>query len=125
MENPINSNVFDSRDLIEYRNELVNELPENWEEQAENWVVPEEIEHYQAINGFCEELENHCPDLLHGATVIHEDYFMEYCQDLLDDCGNIPKNFPTWIEIDWNKTTENMKVDYSGVEYNGETYYIR
>lgn len=32
---------------------------------------------------------------------------------------------PSWIVIDYEATADNVKADYSGVTYEGDTYYIR
>ena len=43
----------------------------------------------------------------------------------LKGCGYISDDFPSWIEIDWEATAENVKQDYSELEYEGETYFYR
>ena len=58
-------------------------------------------------------------------TLIHESYFVEYCEELVKDVGDLPKEIPSYIEIDWDKTAENMKWDYSSIEIDGNTYYYR
>ena len=44
---------------------------------------------------------------------------------MLTDIGDLPPNVPWYIEIDWEKTAENIKVDYRDIEINGETYWFR
>lgn len=61
----------------------------------------------------------------YGVTLIEEDEFEDYCRDLVEECGYISKDFPSWIEVDWSRTADNMRVDYSEVEYQGETYLFR
>ena len=60
-------------------------------------------------------------------TLIDEDYFTEYCQELLADCGEIPSELPWYIErhIDWDGVASELKCDYSSVEFDGSTYYYR
>ena len=60
-----------------------------------------------------------------GATLIPESEFAAYCRELLEDCGDIPKDPPHYITIDWDATADNIRVDYSEVEYQGETYLVR
>ena len=57
-----------------------------------------------------------------GVTLIPESEFVAYCRELLEDCGDIPKNLPHYITIDWDDTADNIKVDYSEIEYDGDTY---
>ena len=57
-----------------------------------------------------------------GVTLIPESEFVAYCHKLLEDCGDIPKNLPHYITIDWDDTADNIKVDSSEIEYDGDTY---
>lgn len=59
------------------------------------------------------------------ATLIREDYFIDYTKDLVEDCYSFPMELPLWVEIDWKKTAENTVSDYSIVEFKGSTYYFR
>jgi hypothetical protein len=58
-------------------------------------------------------------------TLIDDCYFIEYTQDLLADCGTIPRDLPAWVEIDWERTARNIREDYSAVEVDGRTYWYR
>jgi hypothetical protein len=44
---------------------------------------------------------------------------------MLEDCGDIPKGIPSYIEIDWEATASNIRVDYSSVEIDDVTYWYR
>jgi hypothetical protein len=57
--------------------------------------------------------------------LIEEDDFDEYCKELLEDCGYISKDFPVWIEIDWDATANNVRQDYQEVEFRGTNYLFR
>lgn len=61
----------------------------------------------------------------YGETLIPEDMFPEYVEDLCKDCGYINRDFPHWIVIDWEKTSKNVAIDYQLVEYDGENFYVR
>jgi hypothetical protein len=155
MNNPISNTVFDSRDLIEYKEQLEQEVKDYFQEYCEEqdnieWddysdhdiedikaldnteefleffdTYENELQEYKDIEEFCDELEAQCSDFHHGESIIHERYFVEYCEETLIDCGYIPKDMPSWIEIDMEATAENMKSDYAEVEFDGETYFIR
>ena len=149
MENPINNTVFDTRDLIAYREHLQEELLDLWKSYFEGTDMEQEVEdhtfedidfnlegfrdgsdfnemyeHYNNIDTFCAELSD-TPDYQWGEGVIHETYFTDYCEELLKDVGYIPRDMPSWIEIDFEKTAENMKVDYTEIIYDSESYYVR
>ena len=83
----------------------------------------EELEELEALK---DEVSNNSDEgFKYGIQLIHEDDIDDYLHELLIDCGYIPKDLPSWIEIDWNATYDNMKQDYSKIELNGNTFYVR
>tara|TARA_R110000868_G_scaffold146817_2_gene367821 strand:+ start:2001 stop:2531 length:531 start_codon:yes stop_codon:yes gene_type:complete len=46
---------------------------------------------------------------------------VDFVYDLLESCGDIPKDLPSYIHIDWESTARDIMYDYS--EANG--YYFR
>ena len=92
---------------------------ENRDTYFSNWQ--DEIDEINEIN----DIEYWCSDFEYGATLIHEDYFTEYVEELINDCGYINKDFPSWIELDWEATAKNVADDYSYIDYQGETYLFR
>src|SRR5688572_21024818 len=58
--------------------------------------------------------------------LIHEDHFKDYAQELAEDCGMIVAD-AIWPNncIDWDEAADELKVDYTTVEFDGETYYYR
>ena len=122
--------VLDSRDIIERIDELEAELkidPEtdiNSLTEEEIGDKAEEYEELQTLRSLAEEGEN-CTDWKYGATLIRESYFTDYTEELCKDCGYISRDFPFFIEIDWERTADNVKQDYSSVDFNGVEYYLR
>lgn len=86
--------------------------------------VPDEIAELAALKKFQKEYD-YVEDWKYGAEFIAEEYFTEYVEDMLIDCGTIPRDLPDYIAIDWEETAENLKVDYVDAEFNGVTYYVR
>lgn len=72
-----------------------------------------------------EELESEISEWRHGETLIPCDQFTDYARELLEDCGDIPRELPHYLVIDWNATAENLLADYSEVTYQGTDYYVR
>lgn len=135
---------IDTRDLIEKRDELKQQILdsfletfEHYEDQTDDFedILFEEEEIQSWKEDWLNEIDEICEiekiedelgsEFEYGVTLIHEDYFEEYTEELLIDCGYISKDFPSWIEIDWEATANNIKQDYTEVEYQGETYYGR
>jgi hypothetical protein len=118
------SEVINSREIIE-RIEELGQQKEKWEADQDNLEFPEqdELDELQKLADQCKD----CADWEYGETLIREDYFVEYCKDLVKDTGDIPSNLPWYIEnhIDWDGVADELKVDYMEVDFNGNTYYIR
>ena len=79
----------------------------------------------KALLALQDEAEGYADDWRHGATLIQEDYFPEYCQELLADIGDLPRNLPDYLVIDWDATADNLRADYTSVDFDGTTYLIR
>jgi hypothetical protein len=58
-------------------------------------------------------------------TLIRDTYFTEAMMELLQDCGDLPRDIPHYIAIDEEKTAENLRADYSSVEIEGHDYWFR
>lgn len=70
-----------------------------------------------------ENMESEISEWRDGETLIHEDNWIDYVKVFLEDCGDIPRDLPWYIAIDWKETADNLKSDYSEIEYQGNTYY--
>ena len=134
--------TIDTRDLIEERDNLKEQILDNFNDRFNTELNDfDEIEtyaseniddfksyledEYQQINNI-DEVENTIgSEFTYGCTLIEEDDFVEYVEEMLIDCGYISKDSPTWIEIDWETTAGNVKQYYSELEYKGDTYYFR
>lgn len=149
------NDVIDSRDVIERIEELeternvlveaiadaaarqvkvLHESKEIRDEARNNYNSAEselqlwdedEGDELKALKALAEEGENATSEWRHGETLIREDYWVEYVQELCKDIGDIPKDIPHYIVIDWEKTADNIAVDYSTIDYDGVSYYIR
>ena len=58
-------------------------------------------------------------------TLIRDSYFVEAMKELCADIGDVPKDMPSYIAIDWEATADNLCADYSSVEFDGVTYWYR
>lgn len=134
--------LIDTRDLASRRKELKEQVVQEFNEMFEMDFfffksVIEELEHFAdwEVKKFSDHVadelkeiqeidsvEDEVGDLYEGYTLILYDDFEEYVQELVIELGYIPSDKPWWIEIDWSETAENLKMDYSEVEYEGETY---
>ena len=129
---------LDTRDLQERIDELENEI-EELEEELEKSVEDEDTEENELCTKRIEEwheendeelkelndLKDEVPEWSYGNTLVPDEEWIDYVQELLTDCDILPKDIPWYIEIDWEKTADNIAADYGTVDYQGKTYYYR
>ena len=139
--------ILDVRDLIERFEELESER-DNFLEEKEldeqektnsnnpaviKWEESEDGKEYLQLFNLLGELCGNGGDKKwrgdwYPITLINSDYFTEYTKELVEDWGYVrrgdgEKELPWWISIDWDDTAENVKVDYSTIDIEDETYY--
>ena len=136
--------MLDTRDLIDEREELKQSILDSfletfpqYEDMTDSFedirFEEEEIESWKeywftelAVIEAIDELEDEVgSEWRYVVTLIEEDEFEDYCEELVTDCGYISRDFPSWIEIDWEATASNVRQDYSEVDYQGRTYLFR
>lgn len=57
-----------------------------------------------------------------GVTLIPEHKFVEYAEEYAETIGAIDTMVCSWLKVDWNGTADNLKMDYSNVDYKGVEY---
>lgn len=106
-------NEKDDFDDINFDNDYVESWAEDWED---------DLEKIEAIDTLEREVGS---EFEYGVTLIPLEDFTDYVKELLVDCGDLPSNIPSYISIDWEDTANNIKVDYSEVEFQGTDYLFR
>lgn len=143
----LTTDIIDIRDIIERFEELETELVSIYNEQASEddqahdsedddfitWLAgldTEEAQEFKQLQDILEELKGCGGDEQfrgdwYPITLIREDYFTEYCIELVQDVGDLPRDLPTYLEIDWEKTADNLRHDYSWVSIGDNDYLYR
>ena len=126
---------LDTRDLQTRLEELESEREDfqntvnDAEEGEEKQTAQEELDSWEGDNleelEALRELKDEVSEWDDGNTLIPEEDWIDYVEEMLQDCGYLPRNLPWYIEIDWEKTAENIAQDYGTVDYLGTTYYYR
>ena len=117
--------LIDSRDVIARIEYLEDEAEECAECKAETCVDSDHAE-YRTLKALAEEAEGYASDWTYGATLIRESYFVTYAQELAEDIGAV-KSDAEWParHIDWEAAADELKQDYTEVEFDGVTYLVR
>lgn len=117
--------VIDSRDVIARIEELEAELADAHDDSEQNDVLDMRAE-LEALQALATEGANYAPDWEHGETLVRDSYFKEYAQQLAEDIGAINSD-ATWPNncIDWDMAARDLRMDYSAIDFDGVTYWIR
>lgn len=117
--------VIDSRDVIGEIEALRSNLAEFGpdDEMAETWQ-----EALKALESLADQASDYASDWEYGETLIRDSYFTEYAQELADDLGymsgSTAEQWP-FTCIDWEAAARDLLMDYSAVDFDGVTYWIR
>lgn len=109
-----NADFIDSRDIIERINYLAN---------TED---PDELEELETLIAFRDEVSPYASDWEYGETIVADDYFTEYARQMAEDIGAIDRD-AEWParHIDWDAAADELKQDYSEIDYDGRTWWTR
>ena len=110
------ADIIDSRDIIARIESL----------EAEEERTEEETEELTALRNVAERAEGYAADWKYGEALIRDSYFEEYAQELAEDCDMISREVRwPYTCIDWEKAAEELQQDYTSIDYEGITYWIR
>ena len=124
----LTADIIDVRDIIA----RVEELESSIEDGAAETAAEEraEAQELNTLTAILDDLKGYGGDEQwrgdwYPVTLINERHWVDYVQELLEDCGTIPRDLPHWVHIDWEATAREVKVDYSEVTIDGVTYFYR
>jgi hypothetical protein len=113
-------NYISPDELMSYQDELEDlHIDEsNWQDWEDDKTELEELRNV-ADQG------EDSADWNYGATLIREDEFENYVQDLASDTCNV--NFDEWpcTCIDWDEAADQLRADYFDIDFDGVTYLVR
>lgn len=136
------ADIIDSRDIIARIKWLDIELEDAWEDEGnseritqEDWIkaaadddahtMQDAAHEFLELSSLQEAAEGYADDWKYGAQLIRDSYFVKVMQELCQDIGDLPKDIPGYLVIDWEATAENLKADYTAVDFDGVDYWVR
>lgn len=122
----LTADIIDVRDIIARVEELEGIIEDEGCADTVNVYDRERVE----LLDILDELKGYSGDEQwrgdwYPATLIADSHFTDYAREMLEDCGEIPRDIPSYIEIDWEATARNVRTDYTPVEIDGSTYWYR
>jgi len=132
---PSNSDdVIDSRDVIERIAELEALIDTDENDEPTDAGIPadgeiateEERAELAALKALQEEAEGYASDWQYGVTLIRDDHFETYARQLAEDMGLMNNDYQwPYTCIDWGNAAEELQQDYTSVDFDGVTYWVR
>jgi hypothetical protein len=119
--------VIDSRDVIE----RIAELAGRWTARAngDETVEPlddDERAELDTLSALAEEAEGYADDWQYGATLIRDSYFVDYAEQLAEDIGAIDREAAGRPGTSTGKqAARELQMDYTSVDFDGVTYWVR
>jgi hypothetical protein len=92
-----------------------------------------ECREWCALRDLIAEASGYAADWEYGETLIRDSYFKEYAQELAEDCAPFPAKskeselLNSWPYrcIDWDQAARELQMDYTAVDFDGVTYWVR
>jgi hypothetical protein len=113
----LTADIIDIRDIIE----RIEELPDLIESEGCEEQCNAYREELATLTGIMSELQGNGGDEQwqgdwYPQMLIRDHHFVDYCRELCEDIGAVPRDLPAYIAIDWDETARNLMSDYSSVE---------
>ena len=107
-------------ELVDDGNEI--EVLEDFiKEHGESYFQSYIEDYLQAIDDYDEEVVESFLEIfdidsigsLSDAYMGQYDSGADFAQNIAEDCGDVPRNMSSWIEIDWKASWDNLSYDYT------------
>jgi len=146
----MSKNIYDSRNLEKRFDELLEQFEEwrsnlteeeiheiaesHWDCEVSEMTDENFLEEWQTVTSDGEEhkqigeLRDEIYGWKDGVTLVKDSHFEEFAEDEADQLGyfqNGDKNDWPYNCIDWSRAADQLRSDYSEVEFDGETYLYR
>ena len=81
---------------------------------------------FKALLELAGEAEGYAADWQYGEALIRDTHFEEYAQELAEDIGavNTESGWPNNC-IDWKEAADQLRIDYTSVDFDGVEYWVR
>jgi antirestriction protein len=116
--------IIDSRDVIDRITDLLALIADAEELDSVEPATDEERGELLALQSLAEQASG-TSDWEHGEALIRDSYFQTYARELADELDSAPAQTWPYQHVDWEAAANELKQDYTPVEFAGVTYWIR
>ena len=117
----------ETQELLDEYNELYcweyNDMVDFIKEYGEKKFRDYYEDYYRAVDDLGEDIVNAFIEVFYIESIgnIEESYQgqmtgAEFAEQIASDCGYVKDNLPSWIEINWEKTWDNLSYDYTEID---------
>ncbi len=118
--------ISDAREALGNADEADREAAQAELDKAESAMDDADREELRILRALASEAEGYASDWEYGETLIRDSYFRTYAMDLAEDIGAVPKDVAWPCScIDWDQAASELQQDYTAVDFDGVTYWIR
>ena len=115
----------ETQQLLDEYNELYNWEYNDMCDFIENYGETEFLTYYETYHRLVDDYgqnlidefaEHYDVDSVEHFEEMYQGQFTsggEFAEVIASDCGYVSRDMPTWIEIDWEKTWDNLSYDYT------------
>lgn len=129
----LSADIIDVRDIIARFEELESEM-ESFDSESDDpkqdWIeaYPEDASEFASLESLLADLNGNGGDEQwrgdwYPMTLIRESYFEAAMDEMLEDCGDLPKDLPSYLSI--TVDYDALKMDYTSCEIEGVDYWYR
>lgn len=115
----LSANIINVCDIID-RYEELESVPDGLPDAEERTLLASILDELKGWGGDTQWRGDWYPSHL-----IADSHFTDYAREMLVDCGTIPRDLPSWVEIDWDATARNVRSDYTSIDTDTGTYWYR
>lgn len=131
--------TIDSRDVIARIEELRDErdahddareaIAQEGGGDGPSWAeeYPDDAEELRALEALQEAAEGYASDWRHGEQLIRDSYFVEHARQMAEELHGDDVRGAAWPFscIDWEEAANELRQDYTAVDFDGVTYWVR
>lgn len=129
----LSADIIDVRDIIARFEELESEMESfvsESDDPKQDWIEahPDDASELASLESLLADLSGNGGDEQwrgnwYPMTLIRESHFEAAMDEMLEDCGDLPKNLPSYLSITVDYGA--LKMDYTSCEIEGADYWYR